>query len=170
MGGCARWESNKATASTPTTFYLSDSWAASCVCLRDQSFSGLPFVCVVSPLPAARVKNAYSMMVDFLHAKPNMMYAKGNSARPLLSLYSRTPFSLTLIRSSKLTTVRDGASYMTLYNRIKAEDPTFLIVENMKGEVFGGFAASAWASGHQVRASAHADMTIAWLRFFFFLR
>ncbi|CAM9694865.1 unnamed protein product [Pylaiella littoralis] len=44
---------------------------------------------------------------------------------------------------------RDGASYMTLYNRIKAEDPTFLIVEDMKGEVFGGFAASAWASGHQ---------------------
>eukprot|EP00752_Nemacystus_decipiens_P008772 g7827.t1 len=47
------------------------------------------------------------------------------------------------------STLRDGASYTTLYNRIKAEDPTFLLVENMKGEVFGGFASSAWASGSQ---------------------
>lgn len=37
-----------------------------------------------------------------------------------------------------------------MYNRIKAEDPTFLIVESMEGEVFGGFATSAWASGCQV--------------------
>lgn len=47
---------------------------------------------------------------------------------------------------------RDGASYTTLYNRIQGEEPTFLIVESMKGEVFGGFATSAWSSGCQVPA------------------
>lgn len=38
-----------------------------------------------------------------------------------------------------------------MYNKIKAEEPTFLIVESMEGEVFGGFATSAWASGCQVK-------------------
>ncbi|CAM9182089.1 unnamed protein product, partial [Hapterophycus canaliculatus] len=47
------------------------------------------------------------------------------------------------------STLRDGASYTTLYNRIKAEEPTFVIVESMRGEVFGGFATCAWASGSQ---------------------
>ncbi|CAM9115574.1 unnamed protein product [Ectocarpus sp. 6 AP-2014] len=47
------------------------------------------------------------------------------------------------------STFRDGASYTTLYNRIQGEEPTFLIVESMRGEVFGGFATSAWSSGCQ---------------------
>ncbi|CAM9542926.1 unnamed protein product, partial [Ectocarpus sp. 12 AP-2014] len=47
------------------------------------------------------------------------------------------------------STYRDGASYTTLYNRIQGEEPTFLIVESMRGEVFGGFATSAWSSGCQ---------------------
>ena len=37
-----------------------------------------------------------------------------------------------------------------MYNNIKQEEPTYVVVESMKGEVFGGFAASAWASGCQV--------------------
>lgn len=54
-------------------------------------------------------------------------------------------------RPSDRRECRDGASFLQLYNRIKAEEPTFVVVENMKGEVFGGFASSAWASGCQVR-------------------
>lgn len=49
---------------------------------------------------------------------------------------------------------RDGASYIQLYSKIKAEEPTYVVVENMKGEVFGGFATSAWSSGCQVRVVA----------------
>ena len=45
---------------------------------------------------------------------------------------------------------RDGASYATMYNNIKQEEPTYVVVESMNGEVFGGFAASAWSSGCQV--------------------
>ncbi|CAM9363095.1 unnamed protein product [Ascophyllum nodosum] len=36
-----------------------------------------------------------------------------------------------------------------MYNNIKQEEPTYVVVESMNGEVFGGFAASAWSSGCQ---------------------
>eukprot|EP00953_Heterococcus_sp_UTEX-ZZ885_P028312 15106-Heterococcus_DN1.PRE.1 len=39
---------------------------------------------------------------------------------------------------------RHGANYIQFYERVKAEDPTYIVVETMEGEVLGGFAASPW--------------------------
>eukprot|EP00953_Heterococcus_sp_UTEX-ZZ885_P010595 6186-Heterococcus_DN1.PRE.6 len=39
---------------------------------------------------------------------------------------------------------RHGANYIQFYERVKAEEPTYIVVETMEGEVLGGFAASPW--------------------------
>jgi TLD len=39
---------------------------------------------------------------------------------------------------------RHGANYIQFFERVKAEEPTYVVVETMDGEVLGGFAASPW--------------------------
>ncbi|CAM9137130.1 unnamed protein product [Choristocarpus tenellus] len=42
------------------------------------------------------------------------------------------------------STFRDGASHIQFYDRTKEESPTYIVVEAMNGEVFGGFASATW--------------------------
>jgi hypothetical protein len=39
---------------------------------------------------------------------------------------------------------RHGANYIQFYEKVKFEQPTYILVETMKGEVFGGYASCPW--------------------------
>lgn len=79
----------------------------------------------------------------------------GNSQRRTGNSVSRFCFLLLVSFFWGTLGNRDGASYIQFYNRLKGETPTYMVVENMDGEVFGGFAASPWVSSSKVKNLLH---------------
>ena len=51
---------------------------------------------------------------------------------------------------------RHGANYIQFHERVKDEEPTFVIIETMTGEVFGGFASAPWRPTSKVSRAASA--------------
>lgn len=67
---------------------------------------------------------------------------------------------------------RHGANYIQFYERVKNEDPTYVLVETMAGEVFGGYASVPWKASKDVsvhtfvvaQASLHKARVLLYIR------